>query len=183
MPKIIELFEGLSEGVIPFDGTGYILNTQFARDSNYTKIEIIAFKNVKNILPTGDGVIFQSDGYKTFLIYEPKTYQRRFLEPYLREDREKVPLRWNEVEVINLANHDRIILSKAPYLSYGSFTVDKPESGSFVYYIYQDDNVYEGIETFIGNILHKDLKVPKVSIPPILEVLKANFLAYTENLG
>jgi hypothetical protein len=175
-PKWIELFKGLSEGLIPFEEEGYIIVTRFDKKSPYTLMELISFKNVKNIQPTTTGVTFHSDGFKTYLIYEPNNYQYRFQEPYLREGAFQAPMRFNETIIIDLPKRDRIILSKEPYTSYGSFTVERPEEGNFVYYIYGKDPKQgeENIFNFIGQILNKDLSVPRSYLPKIFEIIKNN---------
>lgn len=170
----IELFEGLMKEEIPFDGTGYIINAVFDTKSNYTKIEIIAFKNVKNVLPSDTSVTFQSDGYKTFIVFEPRSFQYRFQEPYLRDGKAHVPMRWNELDTINLATKDRIFISHDPFMSYGSFTLEKPESGDFVYYFFNNEDVIANMDNFISTILHKDLRVPKTALPEILDHLHRN---------
>ena len=172
--KWIELFKGLSEDVITFDGTGYIVNAVFDTSSNYTRIEIIAFKNIKNFIGTDTGVTFHSDGFKAFIVYEPKTYQYKFQEPYLRDGKAQIPLRWSELEIITLQTKDRIFITKEPYMSFGSFTVEKPSSGDFVYYFYESSDVIGNLDNFISTILHKDLRVPKTALPEILGHLHSN---------
>ena len=172
--KWIELFKGLSEAAIEFNGTGYIVNAMFDTSSNYTRLEVIAFKNVKNFIASDSGVTFQSDGYKAFLVYEPKTYQYKFQEPYLRSGKAHIPMRWNELEVITLATKDRVFVTKDPYMSYGSFTVEKPVSGDFVYYFYETPELMTNLDNFISTILHKDLRIPKAALPEILGYVHNN---------
>ncbi len=174
--KWIELFKGLSEGLIPFEEEGYIIVTKFDNKSVYTTIELISFKNVKNIQPTTTGVTFHSDGFKTYIIFEPNNYQYRFQEPYLRNGNAQVPMRFNETEIIDLPKRDRLIISKEPYTSYGSFTIERPEEGNFVYYIYgkEPKEGEENILNFIGQLLVKDLSVPRSFLTQVFEIIKNN---------
>jgi len=176
--KWIELFKGLSEEAIVFDGTGYIVNAGFDTSSNYTKLEIIAFKNIKNFIPSDSGVTFQSDGFKIFIVFEPKSYQYKFQEPYLRSGKAHIPMRWSEIEIITLPTKDRVFVTKQPFMSFGSFTVEKPSSGDFVYYFYENPEIMENLDNFITTILHKDLRIPKTSIPEILGHLRRNMEAF-----
>ncbi len=175
-PRWIELFKGLNEGLIPFEEEGYIIVARFDKKSTYTLLELISFKNVKNIQPTTNGVTFHSDGFKTYLIYEPNNYQYRFQEPYLRDGFAQAPMRFNEAVIIDLPKRDRLIISKEPYTSYGSFTIERPEEGNFVYYIYGKEQKQgeENILNFIGEILNKDLSVPRSYLPQVFEILKSN---------
>ncbi len=183
--KWIELFRGLQEGSIPFEEEGFIIVSRFDKKSMYSVFELISFKNVKNISPTASGVIFHSDGYKTYLIYEPNNYQYRFQEPYLRDGLAQAPMRFSETKIFELARRDRIIVSKEPYLSSGSFTIERPNEGNFVYYIYgtkkqhesqleKEENVLE----FFEKILVKDFSVPKSITTEVLKVLEENLSKY-----
>lgn len=174
--KYVDLFTGLAEGLIPFEEEGYIIVAKFDKKSIYTLLELISFKNVKNIVPTTTGVTFHSDGFKTYIIYEPNNYQYRFQEPYLRQGNAQAPLRFNETVIIDLPKRDRLLISKEPYTSFGNFTVEKPDEGNFVYYIYgpTPQEGEENIYTFIGTILNKDLGVPRTILPKVFEILKSN---------
>ncbi len=176
--KWIELFDGLMKGEIPFEQEGYIVVTRFDPNSPYAVMELISFKNVKNIQSTSTGVTFHSDGFKTFVVFEPMNYQFRFMEPYLREGANQFPLRFNECVIIDLPRRDRIIMSREPYTSYGSFTIDRPEHGNFVYYIFGTQGVEDVICHFIGAVLNEDLKVPKSALPQVFTVIKENLAKF-----
>jgi hypothetical protein len=178
--NFIELFEGLSTGAIPFDGKGYIINTGFDPRSAYTKMEIIAFKNVKNILSGESSVTFHSDGWKIYIVFEPSTYQYRFQEPFLREGKAHVPMRWNELDIVELSTKDRVFVSHEPFMSFGAFTVDRPEQGDFVYYFFETEKLLSTIDNFLSNILHKDCRVPKSSIPEILGHVHRNLEVFNK---
>ncbi len=182
--KWIELFEGLHKGKIPFDHTGFILVAKFDKNSNYTVIQLIAFKNVKNIDQSSDGVTFHSDGAKAFVVFEPVSYRFRYQEPYLRSDEFQIPLRWNELHVLEMPKHDKLLISKAPYMSRGSFTIENPEQGNFVYYFYDGPALTDNLHGFIDVVLRKDLKVPAVTAKEALEKIFENlqqFRAWAEN--
>jgi hypothetical protein len=181
--KWIELFNGLMKGEIPFEQEGYIVVTRFDQNSTYAVMELISFKNVKNIQNTSTGVTFHSDGFKTFIVFEPVNYQFRFMEPYLREGAAQVPLRFNECVIIDLPRRDRILMSREPYTSYGSFTVERPEHGNFVYYIYGTSDVDDVICQFIGSILNEDLQVPKSTLPQVFAVIKENLKKFHNFAG
>ena len=172
--NVIGLFDGLMKSAIPMSAGGLIFNTRFHPRSNYAVFEIIAFKNVKNIIHTGDNVTFQSDGYKTFLLYEPKTYRTRYMEPYLRDDLEHIPLRFNELHILDLPNRDRILISREPYLSHGSFSVEKPDGGNFVYYFFEKNDMEKNIGQFMNKVLKDDFKVPSKIIGDVLKIFHEN---------
>ena len=173
--KWIDLFEGLMKEAIPFDENGYIVKATFDTEaSNYAVIELIAFKNVKNMNMSDKSVTFYSDGYKVFVAYEPATYRFRFQEPYLRDGIYQFPVRFNEVEALELPKHDKIFISKEPYMSQGSFNVDRPTGGNITYYIYNNEKVEEHIFQFINSILVDDLRITKSVMPQVNEHVKRN---------
>lgn len=177
-----ELFQGLMKGDIPFDNEGYILSARFDDTSNYAIIEVIGFQNVKNIAQTPGGVTFHSDGYKIYIMYEPVTYQYRFQEPYLRDAHAQIPLRFNELDVIELPRHDKIFISKEPFVSHGSFNVEKPSSGNFVYYFYHSERIDDNLVYFIQNVMSEDLRVPKSILRELEKYLHKNLTVFHTSL-
>ena len=111
----IGLFQGLKRGDIDFGNGGLVVSARFHNQSNYSVFETVAFDNIKNIVyGGGESVTFQSDGYRVFLVYEPRSYPRSFQEPYLRDEGQEIPLRWNELEILELPNRNRISFRKSP---------------------------------------------------------------------
>lgn len=174
MPALIELFKGLMEGKIPFGSGGYIINIRFSDDSDYTIFETIGFKNVKNIHQDQDSVTFQSDGYKIYFLFEPRSFTRKHMEPYLREDGNSIPLRWDELHNIETPKKDHIYISKKPYISFGSFNIEVPAQGRFVYYLYDNDNIDANACKFMSKILGKDFQLPSHTLEQILTPYKEN---------
>ncbi len=173
--KWIDLFDGLMKEAIPFEENGYIIKATFDQEaSNYAVIELIAFKNVKNVAISDSGVTFYSDGYKVYLAYEPVTYRFRYQEPYLRDGIYHFPARFNEIETIEMPKHDKIFISKKPYMSQGSFNVDRPGAGDLTYYIYNNQRVEEHIFQFINSILTDDLRITKSVMPEVNKYIKQN---------
>jgi len=185
--KWIELYKGLMEGAIPFGSGGYIINVRFQDNSDYTIFETIGFDNVKNIYQSDNSVTFQSDGYKIFITFEPKQYTKKYQEPYLRDSEDQIPLRWNEVDILDLPKKDRVFVSKEPYVSYGSFNIEVPEEGRFVYYIFQNDNIDDYACEFVTKILKDDFKLDANSIKDITTLYRATLeyfhKAISENPG
>jgi hypothetical protein len=182
--KWIDLFEGLMKESIPFDENGYIVRVTFDRQSsNYAVIEMIAFKNVKNVAISDRSVTFYSDGYKIFVAYEPVTYRFRYQEPYLRDGIYQFPARFNEVETIELPKHDKIFVSQKPYISQGSFNLNRPATGDLAYYIYYNARVEAHIFQFIDSILTDDLGITKSVLPEVNKYIKQNLEYFYKSEG
>lgn len=172
------MFKGLMDGAIPIGGGGLIFNVAFSPKFNYGVMEVVGFKNVKNVIQGSDGVTFQSDGYKIFVVYEPKTYTQRYMEPYLRTGIEQIPLRFNELKIIDLPSNDRVFVSAQPYVSHGSFTIEAPEEGDFVYYLFENDKLDKNAEEFLAKILKDDFQVRASSLQEILPVFSENLKSF-----
>jgi hypothetical protein len=179
----MDLFQGLQKGQIDFDHGGLIVSARFHNSSDYAIFETVAFDHVKNIIYTGgEAVTFQSDGYRVFLVFEPRSYPRSFQEPYLRDPGEQIPLRWNELEVVELPNRNRILISKEPYISYGSFTIEAPAEGNFAYYIFDNEGQLEkNTEEFINRVLKEDFEVPTKSRAEVMEHFGRNLTIFRKS--
>jgi len=170
----LPLFKALMEGRVPEDGSGRIFIARFHTDSNYAIFEIIAYSGARQILKSDDGVTMKTDGYKIYIVYEPRTYPLRHMEPYLREENEKIPLRWDDLETVTLAGHDRVFITKQPYISMGSFNVEAPAEGNFVEYFFENQGTDEALCKFLKEILSDDFQVERKNIAPIIDIVKKN---------
>ena len=169
------------QGAIPIGGGGIIVNTSFHDKSNYSIFEIIAFKNVKNLINSHNSITFQSDGHKVYLVYEPRDYRAKYMEPYLREEQARIPLRWNELEIIELSNRDRILFSQEPYISFGAFTVTMPGAGNFVYYFFESDQLEQNIQRFMQKVLREDFSIQSRDMEEIMKCLRNNLDVFKSN--
>ncbi len=170
----MSLFEGLMKGEIPFDGTGFILVANFSDNSNYAIVEVVAFRNIKQFIQTDDGVTFYSDGYKIYLLYEPVSYRFRFQEPYLRDQGEAIPMRFNELHIFDMPSHDRVLMSISPYVSMGTFYIEKPHPGNLVVYFFDRGDAHQNMDQYLTKLLSEDLKVPRSKMREVLNLFHKN---------
>ncbi|MBN1649581.1 MAG: hypothetical protein JW874_16200 [Spirochaetales bacterium] len=157
--KALDLFQAYAEGALPRDG-GYIVSSFFDTNSSYSIYEVVAYAAVKNIYLTEEGLTFQTDGNKLFILVEPASYPQKFMEPFRRENKYKIPHRFNELETIIAKNQDRIMVSKEPIISYGSFTILKPTGMNFSLCFYKLEDVFDSISYFFETTLHKEANIP-----------------------
>jgi len=75
--KALDLFQAFSEGKLPKEG-GYIVSAFFNEKSKYSIYEIVAYNGVKSIYATEEGLTFQTDGNKLFILVEPATYSKKY---------------------------------------------------------------------------------------------------------
>ncbi len=160
MAMIKELFSAYEKNELPSDG-GYIISTFFDANSTYTKYEVTSYNNVKDIYGTDDGITFQADGQKIFVLVEPSNYPQKHVEPAYRSDFHKIPYRQKEVEVHVSQRQDRIMVGMEPVMTYTSFTVLKSEGNNYSYILYRTDDLMGAMREFFIKSLWQDANVPK----------------------
>ncbi|MEW5817949.1 MAG: hypothetical protein AB1798_21470, partial [Spirochaetota bacterium] len=96
--KALDLFQAYAQNKLPREG-GYIVSSFFSSTSSYSIYEVVAYNGVKSIYLTEDGLTFQTDGNKLFILVEPPTYPKKFVEPVSRAKEEQIPHRFNELEI------------------------------------------------------------------------------------
>jgi hypothetical protein len=158
--KYRNLFDAYSQGKLPF-AQGYIVSSFFSETSNYSIYEIVSYAGVKEIFMTETGLQFVTGGKKLYVLLEPDTYQIKFQEPVSRAEGEKIPKRFNELEIITARNQSKIMIAKEPNESYGSFTILKPTGINFAVVFYQLPDVYQTLTIFFTDTLNRQRKIPE----------------------
>jgi len=158
--RAMDLFKAYAEEKLPKLG-GYIVSSFFHETSAYARYEIVAYNNVKALYLTGEGLTFQADGNKLFVLSEPANYTGKHMEPYTRDSEYQVPHRFSELEVITARNQTRVMVSKTPVLTYSSFTILKPTGANFAYIFYNLPDVQQSIDAFFQKTLNVEAGVPK----------------------
>jgi hypothetical protein len=158
--KAIDLFKAYGEGRLPQEG-GYIITSFFQENSAYAKYEIVAYNGVKSIFLSEEGLTFQTDGNKLFVLAEPVTYDRKYLEPFTRDGQHQIPHRFSEVEQITCKNMTRIMISKTPVIAYSAFTITKPTTLNFSILFYNLPDVFSSIAAYFEKTLVAEANVPK----------------------
>jgi len=158
--KAIDLFKAYSDGKLPQEG-GYIVTSFFQDNSAYSKYEIVAYNGVKSLYLSEEGLTFQTDGNKLFVLAEPVNYDRKYMEPFTRDGQHQIPHRFSEVEQITAKNMTRIMLSKQPVIAYSSFTICKPTTLNFSILFYNLPDVFASIATYFEKTLTAEANVPQ----------------------
>ena len=107
--KAMDLFDAYSKNALPKDH-GYIVSSFFAPNTAYSRYEIVSYTNVKSIYPNEEGLTFQTDGKKLYVLVEPSNYPNKGMEPFVRSSIEKIPLRFSELELFTCKNQDKNLL-------------------------------------------------------------------------
>ena len=155
----IDLFKAYGEGKLPQEG-GYIVTSFFQENSAYAKYEIVAYNGVKSLYLSEEGLTFQADGNKLFVLAEPATYDHKYLEPFSRDGQHQIPHRFSEVEQVTAANMTRIMLSKQPVIAYYAFTITKPTTLNFSILFYNLPDVFDSIAAYFEKTLTAEANVP-----------------------
>ena len=158
--KALELFKAYADSQLPNDG-GYIVSSFLDENSSYARYEVVAYNGVKSIYLTAEGLTFQTDGNKLFVLSEPPSYSQKGQEPFRRSGGEQVPHRFSELDILTTRNQTRVMVSKAPQMTYGSFTILKPSGINFSFIFFNQPDVFESIDKFFAATLNKEAAVPK----------------------
>ncbi|MBU8914272.1 MAG: hypothetical protein KOO61_09645 [Spirochaetales bacterium] len=161
MIRIKELFEAYQASELPTDG-GLIVTSMFDTSTTYTKYEVTSYANVKDLYRNDDGLVFQADGYRQFVVVEPASYNKKHIEPAMRDSGHSIPYRFSEVDTFVSKRQDRIIVGKEPVITYGSFTILHPVGENFAYMIYKTEDLMSAIEAFFAKTIWQDARVPKL---------------------
>jgi len=169
------LFDAYSRGKLPFS-KGYIVSSFFSETSYYSIYEVVSYTGVKEIFMTETGLQFVTGGKKLYVLVEPDTYQVKFQEPVSRTEGERIPKRFNELEIITAKNQTKIMIAKEPIESFGSFTILKPSGINFAVVFYQMPDMYKSLAEFFVESLNRQRRVPehdaKAAAQKITEILR-----------
>ncbi len=159
-PKALELFKAYADSQLPSDG-GYIVSSFLDENSSYARYEVVAYSGVKSIVLTEEGLTFQTDGNKLFVLAEPPSYAQKPLEPFRRPAKDQIPHRFAELDILTTRNQTKVMVSKSPLMTYGSFTILKPSGINFSFLFYNMPDVFETVAKFFSATLNKEAGVSK----------------------
>jgi hypothetical protein len=170
--KALDLFQAYQTNQLPKE-SGYIVTSMFAETSTYSRYEIISYGGVKEIYLTEEGLTFQSDGKKIYILVEPPTYPNKHLDPIHRSTDESIPHRYNELIKFVCKNDAKLYVSKEPVMTYTSFTVLRPTGNNFALVFYDLPDVFETIDSFFQKTLNREAGVPQVDAKKAAQVISA----------
>jgi len=160
MAKATSLLKAYMNEEIPVGG-GFIVSAFFLRGSAFGIYEITAYRNVKDIFKSEDGVTFRTDGNRAYLMVEPPTYSKKHIEPVNREDSQSIPYRFAEMDVFTARKSEKIFVGKEPISLYSSFTIVERDGDSFAFIFFPTQDVYVAIKKFIADSLYNDCNLGK----------------------
>ena len=179
MAVVKELFKAYYNSELPDDG-GYIISSFFDANSTYSRYEVTAYNNVKDIYTSDEGLTFQADGKKLFILIEPANYPQKHTEPSSRDDAHRIPYRFKEVETVISKRRDRIMIGKKPIITYTSFTILKPEGHNFALIFFNTIDLMEVIERFFADTIWRDANVPKIDADKSARIIRGIFDEFVE---
>lgn len=176
--KAIDLFKAYAESLLPREG-GYIVTSFFHENSAYAKYEIVAYSGMKSVYQADEGLVFQTDGNKLFVIAEPADYDRRELEPYMRDDRHQVPHLFSELDQVTAQNQTRILVSRQPVSTYSSFVIPRPTGLNFSMLFFRLPDVLDSIAAFMQKSLAEKANVPAGDAAEAARLIAAGLKKFT----
>ena len=158
--KAMDLFEAYTQNKLPMD-EGYIVTSYFKADSAYSIYEIVSYSAVKDIYASGNGITFQTNGKKLFILVEPSTYNHKAIEPYCRSEGYQIPLRFSEANIITAKNQSKVIFNKEPQQAISAFTILRPEGINFAFLFFTQPGVVDSLELFFSKTLSAEAGLPQ----------------------
>jgi hypothetical protein len=170
MATIKDLFSAYRESALPMEG-GYILTSFYDQNSSYTRYEVIAYNNVKDIYITDEGIVFKADGRKIYVLVEPVSFTLKQMDPCYRDDAHKIPYRFKELDEYRTKRQDRIYIAKEPVETYTAFTVLNESGLNNSYVCYPTDDIAGLIEKFFQKALYQNSNVPRSDAKKVSELI------------
>lgn len=158
--KAMDLFEAYTQNKLPMD-EGYIISSFFKADSTYSIYEVVSYSAIKDIYLSGNGLTFQTNGKKLFVLVEPMSFSHKAIEPYCRSQDYQIPLRFNEANIITAKNQSKIMFNKEPQQAISAFTVVRPEGVNFAFLFYSLPDVFQSMEKFFAKTLNQEAGIPQ----------------------
>lgn len=178
MAKAMHLLKAYLSEQIPFNG-GFIVTSFLDPSSTYSIYEITAYKNVKDIYQTPEGLTFKTDGNRTHLLVEPASYSQRYTEPVHRDKGRSIPYRFDDMTIITGKKQEKIMVAKNPAMVYTSFTILRDEGDSFSYIFSPTEDVYIAIKKFIADSLYNDAGCSKDDAKSASELILETIKRFT----
>lgn len=176
--KALDLFQAYSQDKLPMEG-GYIISSFFQPSSAYSRYEVVAYGGVKALYFSEDGLTFQSDGNKLFILSEPTNYDNKHLEPFRRDKKHQVPHRFSELEILTGKNQTKVMISKDPIVTYSAFTILRPTGLNFAFIFYNLPDVLDTIEQFFEKTLNQEANFPQADSARAASLIKKGLEKFT----
>lgn len=172
MAKILDLFDAYLGSELPRDG-GFIITELLEDSSRYARYEVISYGNVKDIYQIEDGILFQADGRKLFILFEPLNYSAKHVEPAYRDDAHRIPYRNKELDIFTTKRQEKVMIAKEPVETYSSFTIANETGLNTSYVVYKDESTIRTILGFFEQSLWKTLSNSRTDAKAACEIIAA----------
>jgi hypothetical protein len=157
--KSIDLFQAYGEGQVPREG-GYIVTCFRQPNSDYVKYEVVGYSDLQSLYLSAEGLTFQADANKLFVLAEPAEYDQKHAEPYERAGQHQVPHHFSEMDQLTAGNMARILISRQPVSVYFSFYILRPGALNRSLLFRNVPGALDGLAAYFEQSLYMDAKLP-----------------------
>lgn len=169
MAKAMALEKAYMTNQLPSEG-GFIISANFLGTSIYTIYELTAYKNVKDIFQSPEGLTFKTDGNRCHILIEPPSYAKSYVELVHRDEGFAIPYRFDECHLVKGKRQENIYVSKTPIMLYSSFTIVNASEDNFSFLFFPTQDVYLAIKKFIADTLYNDCGVRREDCKSVSDV-------------
>ena len=160
MAKAVTLEKAYLSEQIPATGA-FIVSASFPDETAYAIYEVTAYRSVKDVFKTSDGMIFKTDGNRTYILIEPSSYAQKYIEPVNRETYKTIPYRFDEMTIHTGHKSEKIMVPIEPSYLYATFTILDRGKDSYSYIFFPTPDVYVAMKSFISDSLSNDCDLEK----------------------
>jgi len=158
--KAIDMFQAYTENKIPED-RGIIVQGFFEQDLPYFSFELTLYTGAKALYLGDEGITFQANALRFFVIVEPPGYSQKECAPPARTLKKPVPLHFNELTRHELPNGALIYDHPDPVRVYGLFFIDKPTGSDFVFIFPYSPDVFVVLSRFLEGTWREECGIPE----------------------
>jgi len=158
MAKALMLEKAYLTESIPMNGA-FIVSASFPDESAYAIYEITAYRIVKDVFQTDEGMVFKTDGNRTYMLVEPASYAQKHIEPVNRETGKAIPHRFSDIVMHTGRRSEKIMVPQEPLFLYSTFTVVEKGRDTYAYVFHATSDVYVAMKKFLIDSLRKDCGV------------------------
>ena len=170
--RALDLFSAYRSGDVTPAG-GYVVSSFMVDGSAYVRYEIVAYRSLRRLGLSDDGLAFAADGNKVYVLVEPVGFPGSSTEPWQRDAAHRIPHTFRELSIVAARNHSRIMVSGAPVPAPAAFTVGCPHGTDFAFLFPPRRDALDTVGTFMALTLQEECLVPATAAQRAAALIRA----------
>ncbi len=152
---------------------GYIVSSFMIDGSAYVRYEIVAYRAARHLWLSDGGLTFAAAGSKVYVLVEPVGFPGSSTEPWQRDAEHRIPHTFQELSIVAVRNHSRIMVSNAPVAAPAAFTIQCPDGIDFAFLFPPRRGTLDTIRSFMARTLQEECLVPATGARRVAALIRA----------